>query len=78
MLHLMPNIRPCVMQFLIHAIMPMFRMYRDPCHIVVYLLRRDLAIGLDSDVLIGLEGVDLVCRELGTVYQVLVSWFEDA
>ena len=31
-------------------------------------MSRDYGIGLDGDVLVGLEGVDLVLGELGTVW----------
>lgn len=73
MLHSQPNVLSCVMLCSIHAIMPIFRMYRGSCHIVVYLLRRDLAISLYGDVLVGLEGVDCVCGELDTVYELSAS-----
>jgi len=56
--------------------MPVFSMYRDSCRIFVYLLRSDHAISLNGDVLVGLEGVDCVVGELGTVYKVLVRRFD--
>jgi hypothetical protein len=78
MLHSQPNVLSCVMLCSLHAIMPVFRMYRASCRIVVYLLRRDLAISLYGDVIVGREGVDCVCGELGTVYGMLTSRFKNA
>lgn len=37
------------------------------------LLRLDLAVGLDSDVVVGLEGVDFVGGEFGAVVIVIVN-----
>lgn len=74
MLHLQPDIPLDAMLYpCIHANPRLFRMYRMFCRIVLSLLRLDLAISLDGDVIVGLEGVNCVFGELGTAMMISTS-----